>query len=222
MTELRPRTVLLVEDQPSAQALLEALIRDIFGAIEIRTTATTAQAFKLLDRSWHLALIDLRLLDGSGLDVLRRFKAVHPDVPAIVTTLYSDDQSIYAALQAGADGYLLKTDPPEQLGAGLRRITRGEPPLSAAVARRVLSYFRGARGARAETGAEDGESLTPRETEVLAAIGEGLSVEEAGERLGVAPSTVRAHIKAIYRKLGIRSRAEAALAAERRGLLGPG
>jgi DNA-binding NarL/FixJ family response regulator len=209
---------LLVEDQPAAQAMLEALVQRVFGAIDIAKVATVSAALALLERPWHLVLIDLRLLDGSGLDVLRRLKAAAPDVPAVITTLHADDRSIFAALQAGADGYLLKTDTPDELARGLERIGRGEPPLSAAVARRVLAHFRDPRGGGERA---DQPALTPRESEVLAAIGEGLSVDETGEHLGVAASTVRAHVKAIYRKLGIATRAEAALAARSRGLLGP-
>ena len=175
--------------------------------------------FRSVDESWDLALIDLRLLDGSGLEVLRRFKQCHPEVPAVVTTLFSDDASVFGALQAGADGYLLKSEPVCDLVAALQRIARGELPLSPAVARRVLGYFRSTPGADLRPSADLAEALTPRESDVLAAIGEGLSIHETGERLGITYHTANGYIKSIYRKLGIKSRAQAAVEAQRRGLL---
>ena len=182
-----------------------------------------------MDRDWSLALIDLRLLDGSGLDVLRRFKQVHPDVPAIITTMYSDDASVFAALQAGADGYLLKTQAPEQLLSSLQSMAQGDVPLSPAIARRMMRFFRAEQNAKDDTAPaplqddvgdpdERAPALTPRETEMLAAIGRGLSTREAADQLGIAYHTASGYIKAIYRKLDIGSRAQAAVEAHRRRL----
>jgi DNA-binding NarL/FixJ family response regulator len=173
-----------------------------------------------VQRPWALALIDLRLLDGSGIDVLRAFKTHHAEVPAVVTTMFSDDASVFGALQAGADGYLLKSEPEHMLADALRRIGRGELPLSPAVARRVLRYFRTSPEADLLPPDDQAEALTPRESDVLAAIGEGLSIQEAGDRLGITYHTTNGYIKSIYRKLGIKSRAQAATEAQRRGLLG--
>ena len=134
--------------------------------------------------------------------------------------MYSDDASVFGALQAGADGYLLKSEPPQMLADALRRIANEELPLSPAVARRVLRYFRASPGADLLPPDSSNEALTPRETEVLAAIGEGLSIQETGDRLGITYYTTNGYIKSIYRKLGIKSRAQAATEAQRRGLLG--
>lgn len=216
-----PRTsVLLVEDQPDAQELLEHIVQQVYPGAATTACATVAHAIAQVDRPWSLALIDLRLLDGSGVDVLRAFKARHAEVPAVVTTLYSDDASVFGALQAGADGYLLKSEPAQALADALRRIANQELPLSPAVARRVLQYFRNGPSADQRVLDAAGEALTPRETEVLAAIGEGLSIQETGDRLGITYYTANGYIKSIYRKLGIKSRAQAATEAQRRGLLG--
>lgn len=220
--------VLLVEDQPHAQEMLERLVRQACAQAEITACITVAHALAQLDRRCSLALIDLRLLDGSGLDVLRRLKQLHPDTPAIVTTMYSDDASIFAALQAGADGYLLKTQAPEQLLASLQSMTQGEVPLSPAIARRMMRFFRSAPGlgdpaphgdTQEAIDIEGAGALTPRETEMLAAIGRGLSTQEAAAQMGIGYHTACGHVKAIYRKLGIGSRAQAAVEAQRRRLM---
>ncbi|MFN3375611.1 MAG: response regulator [Burkholderiaceae bacterium] len=213
-------SVLLVEDQPDAQKMLESIVQQVYPAAVITACATVAHALMQVQRPWTLALIDLRLLDGSGIDVLRAFKTHHGEVPAVVTTMFSDDASVFGALQAGADGYLLKSEPAQTLADALRRIARGELPLSPAVARRVLRYFRSSPEADLLPPDQQAEALTPRESEVLAAIGEGLSIQEAGDRLGITYHTTNGYIKSIYRKLGIKSRAQAATEAQRRGLLG--
>ena len=213
-------TILLVEDQPDAQQMLESIVQQVYPGAVSTACATVAHALMQVDRPWSLALIDLRLLDGSGVDVLRAFKARHAQVPAVVTTMYSDDASVFGALQAGADGYLLKSEPPQMLADALRRIANEELPLSPAVARRVVRYFRASPGADLLPPDSSNEALTPRETEVLAAIGEGLSIQETGDRLGITYYTTNGYIKSIYRKLGIKSRAQAATEAQRRGLLG--
>lgn len=216
----RVTSVLLVEDQPDAQKMLEGIVQEVYPGAVATVCATVAHALMQVQRSWALALIDLRLLDGLGVDVLRAFKAHHPEVPAVVTTMYSDDASVFGALQAGADGYLLKSEPAQTLADALRRIANGELPLSPAVARRVLRYFRASPGADLLPPDPQAEALTPRESEVLAAIGEGLSIQETGDRLGITYYTTNGYIKSIYRKLGIKSRAQAATEAQRRGLLG--
>lgn len=221
------RAVLLVEDQLDASELLERLVRQAYGEAEITVCITVSHALAQMDRGWSLALIDLRLLDGSGIDVLRRFKQAHPNVPAIVTTMYSDDASVFAALQAGADGYLLKTEPPEQLLTSLLSMAQGEVPLSPSIARRMMRFFRSAQGLDDEVApmsalAGDGDraqELTPRETEMLAAIGRGLSTQEAADQLGIGYHTACGYIKSIYRKLDIGSRAQAAVEAQRRRLM---
>ena len=125
-------------------------------------------------------------------------------------------QSLGAESRQGLE--VFTRDVPGQVH-GRRRIARGELPLSPAVARRVLGYFRSTPGADLRPSADLAEALTPRESDVLAAIGEGLSIHETGERLGITYHTANGSIKSIYRKLGIKSRAQAAVEAQRRGLL---
>lgn len=162
---------------------------------------------------FDLALIDLGLPDGSGLEVLRSLCLVCPTTIPIVTTVMGDDASIVAALSAGAQGYLLKESPADLLTRHLLQLAEGIPAISPSVARRIMEHFRRTGPAASP----DGE-LTAREREVLALIGRGLRNSEVAADLGMAESTVASHIKAIYRKLGISSRAEASWHATRMGL----
>ena len=165
---------------------------------------------------FDLALIDLGLPDGSGLEVLHKLRLLRPGTTCVVTTVMGDDAHIVAALSAGADGYLLKEQPEDLFARQLRQLAEGIPALTPSIARRIMEHFRHT-GPAFDASAE----LTERETEVLAMIGQGLrNVEVAGE-MRITENTVASHIKNIYRKLGISSRAEAAWHAARMGLMGP-
>ncbi|CAN5378401.1 response regulator transcription factor [soil metagenome] len=167
-----------------------------------------------------IALVDIGLPDGSGIDLIREVATRHPNVELVVTTIYDDDMNLLKAMAAGAHSYLLKDRPAEELIALLRRIGDGEAALSPPMARLLLGHFR--RHATFMTvdvtSTLGGPDLTGRETEVLGMIGRGLTLNEAGRALSISSQTVATHVKSIYRKLGITSRAEAALAATRRQL----
>ena len=133
---------------------------------------------------------------------------------AIVSTIMASDSAIVAALSAGADGYVLKSEDSELMERHLHQLSSGIPALSPAIARRIMDHFR-------NTGPsfEPAQDLTARETDVLRLIARGMRVSEAAAAIGIAETTVATHIKTIYRKLGISSRAEAAIQAARLGLL---
>jgi len=149
----------------------------------------------------------------------------------IVTTLYSDDEHLFPALQCGADGYLLKEDRFEVLVEELQKIVRGQPPLSPAIARRLLTHFRSGEGAAFAQATQapatpsvapvalDHERLTPRESEVLTYLSKGFTIKEIAGLMGIKWFTVNDHIKSIYKKLNVSSRAEAAVLASKQGLV---
>ncbi|WP_417482647.1 response regulator [Maricaulis sp.] len=206
--------ILIVEDVNETRKWLCDIVRSAFPASEIREAATMRAGLAAADEEpFDLALIDLGLPDGSGLEVLRRLHLTCPEAVPIVTTVMGDDASIVAALSAGAQGYLLKESPVELLTRHLLQLAEGIPAISPSVARRIMEHFRRTGPAASP----DGE-LTLREREVLALIGRGLRNSEVAADLGMADSTVASHIKAIYRKLGISSRAEASWHATRMGL----
>jgi DNA-binding NarL/FixJ family response regulator len=172
---------------------------------------------------FDLALVDLGLPDGNGLDVVGALRSHQPRALPVVVTIYDDDDHLFPALQAGAFGYLLKDQPRESLVAQLLRMTQGEPPLSPPVARRVLAYFADAsrRQVALVRHLQDEVSLTERETEVLQRVAKGYTLPEIAQQFGLSRHTIADYIKQIYRKLNVSSRAEAALEAARRGLVQP-
>ena len=170
---------------------------------------------------FDLALVDLGLPDGSGLQVLSALREAQPQTVSVVVTIHDDDEHLFPALQAGAFGYLLKEQPQDLLVAQLLRITQGEPPLSPAIARRVLAYFSQAQQRRQQQvkALEDQIALSERENDVLLRVSKGFTLIEIAKQLNLSRHTVADYVKQIYRKLGVSSRAEAALEAVRRGIV---
>ena len=250
-----PIKVLILEDNPVARSFLNRVVRESFtdtigiteaGDLEsARRELSAAPAASAAADLFRLILVDLELPDGSGLELLTEL-ARYP-ATKIVTTLYSDDDHLFPALQCGADGYLLKEDRFEVLVEELQKIVRGQPPLSPAIARRLLAHFRlGSISASAGEGMSvpaytafqssrlpsgpaisaasaaatlDYDKLTPRESEVLTYLSKGFTIKEIASLMGIKWFTVNDHIKSIYKKLNVSSRAEAAVLASRQGLV---
>ena len=218
------KSALIVEDLPDIRTWLAQVAEEAFPGMQLVLASRVAEGVAAVAaQPFDLALVDLGLPDGSGIGLLRMLQELQPRAVSVVVTIYDDDDHLFPALQAGAFGYLLKDQPHEQLVAQLLRITRGEPPLSPPIARRVLGYFAGASGSRATLvkQIEEEARLTERETEMLQRVAKGYTLAEVAQQLGVTRNTVAAHIKNVYRKLNVSSRAEAALEAARRGLVKP-
>jgi len=211
------RRVLIVEDIRETRLWLLDIVRAAFSDCSVDEAVSRRQAIELgVNRAYELALVDLGLPDGSGLEVLRELRRRSPSTLCVVTTVMGDDAHIVAALSAGARGYLLKEQPKELLVRQLTQVVDGIPALSPPVARRIMDHFRLTGPCVGPEG-----KLTARELEVLGLIARGLRSTDAARALGLAEGTVATHIKTIYRKLGISTRAEAALQATRMGLLDP-
>lgn len=208
------RTALVLEDVPEAQEWLTRALHSSFPEIAVESVSSVQEARTRLASppAPDLALIDLGLPDGSGIDVIAQIKRDVPATLCIVVSIFDDDAHLFPALRAGAQGYLLKDQPVKQLAELLRGITQGRPPLSPAIARKLLNFFHAAP-------AEIPDPLTRRETEVLSLIGKGITQAEVARMLGISPHTVCGHVKEIYRKLNVSSRAEAALTAQKLGLI---
>ena len=263
-----PVKVLIVEDNPVARSFLGRVVRESFSDQLIITEASDLESARRQigeSRNWattrpgaassgmapgddidvdeskqpnlfKLMMVDLELPDGNGMELLAELSR-YP-ATKIVTTLYSDDEHLFPALQCGADGYLLKEDRFEVLVEELQKIVRGQPPLSPAIARRLLTHFR--HGTSAETASAlnapsafqssrpatldrpvsgDHDRLTPRESEVLTYLSKGFTIKEIANLMGIKWFTVNDHIKSIYKKLNVSSRAEAAVLASKQGLV---
>ncbi|TDP73226.1 response regulator [Roseateles toxinivorans] len=216
--------ILLLEDLPEIRAWLKALIKQVFPASEIIECARIHDALQLVAaQKFSLALLDLGLPDGSGVDVVAALRDAQPDVQSVIVTIHDDDEHLFPALQAGAFGYLLKEQSRELLVEQLQRMSQGEPPLSPSIARKVIAYFTGQqRRPQASNTLVHEVSLTDRETEVLLRVAKGYTLPEIGVQLGLSRHTIADYVKQIYRKLNVSSRAEAALEAQRLGLFGRG
>lgn len=206
--------ILIVEDFGEIRQWLVGILRDSFGQVTIAEAATVAQAYKLLDAiQFDLIVVDLNLPDGSGIEILRRIKELGSTALCVVATAYDDDEHILTALNAGAEGYLIKDQTNERLIHDLQGILAGSPPLSPPIARRIM------RLAKKDPDEIILIPLTVREEEVLTYIAKGLNRTDISKILGLSAHTVTTHVRSIYEKVNISSRAEAAVEAVRRGLI---
>ena len=207
------KRILIVEDIVETLRWLVEIVRSAYPAATICTANSVRTALSKLDGQIDLALIDLGLPDGSGLEILRGLNKASPSAIKVVTTVMGDDASIVSSLSAGADGYLLKETEAAVLSRQLTQLSMGLPAISPSVARRIMEHFR----LTGPVASLDGR-LTERETEVLTLISKGLRNAEVASALNIAETTDAGYIKIVYRKLGISSRAEAAWHANRLGL----
>ena len=199
--------VLIVDDHPLTRDALAALLAqqgfDVVGEAEDGTRAI-AEAETLKP---DLVLLDLTMPDVDGLTALPQIRQRAPDCEIVVLTASDAEENLLAAIRAGASGYLLKTEPPEQIATFLRGVARGDAALSGGVARRLLDRVREGRpNGVPETIAR---TLSTREVEVLLLLDEHLATAEIAARLFISEHTVRSHVKSLLRKLGVSSRREA-------------
>lgn len=216
------KTALIVEDLPDIRLWLTQTAKLAYPELAIHSVSHVQEALReLRQQTFDLALVDLGLPDGSGHEVLSALRELQPQSISVVVTIYDDDEHLFPALQAGAFGYLLKEQPQDLLVAQLHRIAQGEPPLSPSIARRVIAYFTQAQTRRSQhvQALEDQIALSERENDVLLRVSKGFTLPEIAKQLSISRHTVADHVKQIYRKLGVSSRAEAALEAVRRGMI---
>jgi DNA-binding NarL/FixJ family response regulator len=205
--------VLLVDDHPvfrdGLRAALASAGLDVVGEAGSVAEAISAASERLPD----VILMDLQLPDGSGSDATRAIVAAQPEVQVVMLTMTGDDDAVFAALAAGARGYLLKGSDRAAILAAVESVARGEAILGAGVATRVLDHF--ASGARQPTPLPE---LSDREREVLALVADGLTNTAIAERLFVSSKTVRNHVSNILTKLQVDNRTEAGRRARDAGI----
>lgn len=221
MADYAQSICLVIEDNRTTQFLKNVVV-SAFPGISVHCAQTIREAQSWLhERSnnaqktpLYLALVDLGLPDGSGLEIVRLLKEKEPSAQAVVVTIHEEDKFLFEALGAGAVGYLLKKDDPGFLSDILKRIIRNEPPLSPSIANRLIEYFR-----KPEKDCTIKTELTTRESETLTHLARGLTVAEAAGKMGLSAQTVAGYVKVIYQKLHVSNRAEATREAIRRGLV---
>ena len=157
----------------------------------------------------NVAVLDLRLPDGDGIEVCREVRSKHPEIACILLTSFSDDEAVYAAIMAGAAGYLLKQIRGTDLVAGVRQVAEGRSLLDPAVTARVLERL------RTKDDKDELAALTDQERNILELIAEGLTNRQIGERMYLAEKTVKNYVSNVLAKLGMSRRSEAAAYAAR-------
>lgn len=216
-------SVAIIEDQPVVLDHFAAMINADPGLLLVATASTGKQGMELIRAvDADIYLVDLGLPDFSGLILLPEICRRRPASNAMVISVFDDDKHVIAAIESGANGYLLKDSDSRNVGDALRELHAGGSPLSPMIAKKMLTLFRDSRGE--ETGspvfsAVEKVLLTERETEVLKQLATGLAFREIAEILDISSHTVAQHVRNIYKKLAVRSRGKAVYEATKLGLL---
>jgi DNA-binding NarL/FixJ family response regulator len=199
-----PRTVVIVEDDRGLREEIISLLgkaEDIECLYAVRTAEEALQRIPLDPPD--LVLMDIHLPGMSGIECIRKLKHLRPEIEIVVLTVYEDAENIFQALQAGAEGYLAKSEQSEDLFRAIRDACAGSSPLSGSVARKVIRHF------HSDKPRGDHLNLSNREKEILRLLATGAHYKEVGSELGISPETVRTHLRRICLKLHVRGRGEA-------------
>lgn len=199
-------SVSIIEDDASVRAILHEWLSnaDGFRLLSEYSNAESALA-KLKDQKPDVALVDINLTGQSGIECVRRLKAVMPGTQFLMLTVFEDGDHIFDALSAGASGYLLKRTPRDELLAAIREVNDGGSPMTSYIARKVVLWFQKQKPAPAA----GGEVLTSREREILRELARGYAYKEIAHNLGIGIGTINTHVRRIYHKLHVSSRGEA-------------
>jgi DNA-binding NarL/FixJ family response regulator len=198
-------SVAIVEDEARVRKQLAALISESPGFSCLGIYHSAEEALREIPRQPpDVVLMDINLGQMTGVECTFRLKKLVPQAQIVMLTVYDESEQIFAALEMGASGYLLKRTPPDEILKAVTDVYHGGAPMSGYIARQVVQSF----NKRSKPGAPE---LTPRETEVLALVAKGYINKEIADRLGVSLETVRSYLKNIYEKLHVRSRTEAAM-----------
>ena len=200
-----PIRVALVEDQRDTRESWSRLISSFPDFTCICTCASAEEALRMIPQEKpDVVLMDVFLPRMSGIECTARLKAARPETPIVMLTASDEDEILFLALESGADGYLLKRTKPAELRAALLDVLSGGAPMTSEIARHVVASFR-----RNSGGLDPSVSLTAREEETLVLLTKGYSNKEIADYLNLSIETVRSHLKNIYTKMHVRSRAEA-------------
>jgi DNA-binding NarL/FixJ family response regulator len=199
------KKVAIVEDD---RGLRDQLTEILGAAPDVRFVGACRSGEEALERIHVLqpdvVLMDIKLPGMSGIDCVAHVKRALPSVQIIMLTVYEDSESIFRALKAGADGYLVKSSPPDVLLEAIEDVRRGGSPISSHIARKVVRHFQ--LSGRSPT---ESENLSPREQEVLELLSSGYLYKEIADQLGIGSETVRTYVKNICEKMHVRNRVEA-------------
>lgn len=217
--------ILIVDDEPAMRLRLKRVLVTLGHAeTSLHTAGSIAQGKALASGNcaFALALIDLGLPDGNGVELVRRLRARNETLPILVVSAWSTEEMILGALRAGASGYILKERENDELAASIRNVLKGGAPIDPFIARRILGLIGkpvATSLAEPETDIALRHSLSERELVILGYVADGLSDQEIATALSVSRWTIDTHIRHIYGKLAVNSRTQALKAARSHGLL---
>lgn len=205
--------ILLIEDEAWVREAVASVLAGFPGFAIVAACRSVSETLLTLSSpvAFDVALVDLGLPDGSGLSLLPRLRATCPAAGLIAFTVFDEPATVFAAMRAGARGYLLKSTPLDLLPSKLVEIAEGGAPMSPAIARMVLDTLAPPEPAP--------RPLTPRERDILGLLAKGHTYADVGRALGIGLGTVQTHVKALYDKLHVASKAEAAVEATKLGLI---
>ncbi|MEM0963129.1 MAG: response regulator transcription factor [Bacteroidota bacterium] len=219
-----PISIAVVEDHPN---LRERLVQQLafFEGVQLAFASESGDAFladlAVRQRSGAslptVVLMDIEMPGRDGIETTRQLAQTHPEIEVLMLTVFEDEDKIFSAIQAGASGYLLKDAGTAAVVAAVEDVAAGGAPTSPLVARKLLGYVR--RQQTQAVPAGEAFRLTPRERDVLAHLVDDVPEAEIAERLGVSPHTVRTHVKNLYAKLQVHSRAQVVRVAYEKGLV---
>jgi DNA-binding NarL/FixJ family response regulator len=214
-----PIRTAIVEDDPALRKMIVSLLEaDPSYAVVAEMAEGRAAIAAMAQMPLDIVLVDLGLPDISGIEVIRELKALRPDCNVLVVTTFGDEKTVTSALEAGADGYLLKGTSLDELKRDIHSLQDGGSPLSPMIARKLLNRLQTrAADEKPESGRET--RLTRREHEILSMIAKGFSYAETSKICSISAATVHSHLKSIYRKLEVHSKTEAVYEARRRSLI---
>jgi len=199
------KTVIVVEDD---RGLREQLAEILENAPDIECLGAFGSAEAalpgILEKNPDVVLMDIKLPGMSGIQCVSEIKKARANMQIIMVTVYEDSERIFRALKAGANGYLVKSSPPEQLLEAIRDAYKGGAPMSSHIARKVVQHFHLLGPSPTET-----ENLSPRERQVLDLLAMGFIYKEIGSKLDIGTETVRTYVKNICQKMHVRGRLEA-------------
>jgi DNA-binding NarL/FixJ family response regulator len=211
MDEKTPIRVFLLDDHEVVRRGLHDLLESEGDIEVVGESGSVREAIaRITALRTDVAVLDGRLPDGSGIDVCREVRSIDPNIKALILTSYDDDEALFAAILAGAAGYVLKQIGGNDLVDGVRRVAAGQSLLDPTLTARVLERVR--KGPEAN---EELAKLTDQERKILALIAEGLTNRQIGERLFLAEKTVKNYVSSILAKLGLERRTQAAVLASR-------
>ena len=199
-------SISIIEDQPDVRESLVACLDNEPGMRCIGAHASGEEGLRNIPKeNPDIVLMDINLPGINGIQCVARLKKILPNLQVLMLTTYDDGDLIFDSLRAGANGYILKNVPQEELVQAVRQVQAGGAPMSLQIARKVINHFHKAKPA------SELDSLSPRELEILRLLAKGLRYKEIADQLSINIGTVRTHVRHIYEKLHVTSRTEAAM-----------